>query len=87
MHTHPRRSTFIGALATAADEAVRHGEISPGSTRIRMLIVMGAIGEAATGYVISGRPQLTPELADGLIDVIFDGWMVTSSRESKVESR
>ncbi len=70
----------VGALAAAADEAVSRGEISAGSTNIRMLIVMGAIGEAATGYVISGRPELTPELADGLIDAIFDGWTVTKSR-------
>ena len=35
---------------------------------------MGAISEAATGYVISGRPELTPELADRLIDTIMDGW-------------
>ena len=39
-----------------------------------MLIVMGAISEAATGYVISGRPELTPELADRLVDTIVDGW-------------
>jgi hypothetical protein len=42
---------------------------------VRMLILMGAIGEAATGYVISGHPALTPQLADGLIDAIFDGWV------------
>jgi TetR/AcrR family transcriptional regulator len=64
----------VGALAAAADEAVRQGEISPGPTPIRMLILMGAIGEAATGYVISERPELTTDLADGLIDAIFDGW-------------
>jgi hypothetical protein len=37
--------------------------------------LMGAMGEAATGYVISGKPELTPELADSLIDTILDGWM------------
>ena len=31
---------------------------------VRMLILMGAISEAATGYVIAGKPELTPELAD-----------------------
>ena len=39
-----------------------------------MLILMGAISEAATGYVIAGKPTLTPELADRLVDTIFDGW-------------
>jgi hypothetical protein len=37
---------------------------------------MGAISEAATGYVIAGKPELTPELADRLVDSIFDGWKV-----------
>jgi hypothetical protein len=64
----------VGALAVAAGEAVERQEISPGPLNIRMLILMGAIGEAATGYVISGHPVLTPQLADGLIDTIFDGW-------------
>jgi AcrR family transcriptional regulator len=64
----------VGALAVAADEAVDTGELLAGPTHIRMLILMGSISEAATGFVISGRPQLTPELADGLIDAIFDGW-------------
>lgn len=67
----------VGALAVAANEAAERGEISPGPINIRMLILMGAIGEAATGYVISGRPVLTPHLADGLIDAIFDGWTVS----------
>ena len=64
----------VGALAAAADEAVKQGEISPGPMDVRMLILLGAIGEAATGYVISGSPELTPQLADRLIDAIFDGW-------------
>jgi AcrR family transcriptional regulator len=64
----------VGALAVAAAEAVERKEISPGPLDIRMLILMGAIGEAATGYVISGHPVLTPQLADGLIDTILDGW-------------
>jgi AcrR family transcriptional regulator len=64
----------VDALAAAANGAVDRGEIAPGPSNVRMLILMGAISEAATGYVISGRPELTPELADGLIDTIFDGW-------------
>jgi AcrR family transcriptional regulator len=64
----------VGALADAADAAVGAGEIAPGPTDVRMLILMGAIGEAATGYVMSGQPKLTVELADSMIDTIFDGW-------------
>ena len=66
----------VHALAHAADEAVKQGEIAPGPTDVRMLILMGAISEAATGYVIAGKPELTPELADRLVDSIFDGWNV-----------
>jgi AcrR family transcriptional regulator len=64
----------VSVLAAAADRAVKRGEIANGSINVRMLILMGAISEAATGYVISGRPELTPQLADALIDEIFDGW-------------
>lgn len=66
--------SVVGALAKAAAEAVQRGELAPGPTDVRMLILMGAIGEAATGYVISGRPELTDELADRLIDTMLDGW-------------
>ena len=64
----------VAALAATAEAAVQRGEISPGPMRARMLILMGSISEAATGFVIAGKPELTPELADELIDTIFDGW-------------
>jgi AcrR family transcriptional regulator len=64
----------VGVLADAEKDAVTRGEIAAGDSEIRMLVLMGAIGEAATGYVISGRPELTRELADALIDTILDGW-------------
>lgn len=64
----------VGAFAIAAEEAVKQGELTPGPTEVRMLILMGAMSEAATGYVIAGKPELTPELADQIIDVIIDGW-------------
>jgi TetR/AcrR family transcriptional regulator len=64
----------VGALAAAAEEAVRSGELAPGPIEARMLVLMGSISEAATGYVIAGKPELTPELADQIVDTIFDGW-------------
>lgn len=73
----------VGVLSAAAGEAVKAGELAPGPLDVRMLVVMGSITEAATGYVISGKPELTPQLADELIDTILDGWVVG---KSKVES-
>lgn len=64
----------VGELAAAAAEAAARGEISTGSIPARMLILMGSISEAATGYVISGKPDLTPQLADEIVDTIFNGW-------------
>ncbi len=64
----------IGRLEQAAEEAVKSGELAAGPMDVRMLILMGSITEAATGYVISGKPELTPRLADRLIDTILDGW-------------
>ena len=64
----------VGSIAAAAETAVERGEFAAGPLDVRMLIVMGAISEAATGYVISGHPDLTPELADRMVDSIVDGW-------------
>ena len=50
-------------------ERLRRGRLSA-----RMLILMGAISEAATGFVIAGKPELTPELADEIVETIFNGW-------------
>jgi TetR/AcrR family transcriptional regulator len=64
----------VGVLASAAEKAVARGEIAPGPTHARMLILMGSISEAATGFVIAGKPALTPELADEIVETIFNGW-------------
>ena len=61
-------------MGQAVDEAVASGELGPGPTRLRLLVLMGALREAANRYVITGQPDLTPELADMLIDTIADGW-------------
>lgn len=65
---------MVASLAAATEDAVARGELAPGPPGTRMLILMGALGEAATGYVIAGRPELTRELADELIDTILNGW-------------
>ena len=64
----------VGVLAAAAEKAAGRGEIASGPTKARMLILMGSLGEAATGFVIAGKPQLTPALANEIVDTIFNGW-------------
>lgn len=65
----------VGVVAAAAEEAMKRGELVPSRLDVRMLVLMGAIGEAATGYVIAGKLALTSELADRLVDTILDGWV------------
>lgn len=66
--------TVLVLMSAAFDQAVASGELAPGPTRIRLLVLMGALREAANKHVITGQPDLTPELADALIDTIADGW-------------
>jgi AcrR family transcriptional regulator len=84
VHNPPRSAPdtdFIGfyegilaPLSRTLEEAVAHGEITPGPTDIRLLVFMGALGEAVHGHLLGGRPELTPELADTLVDTILGGW-------------
>lgn len=65
---------ILAEAARAVDAAVARGEIGPGPTEVRLLVFMGALGEAMNGYLLSGRPELTPALADSLVDVVLGGW-------------
>ena len=35
---------------------------------------MGALGEAMHGHLLVGRPELTPALAETLVDTVLGGW-------------
>ena len=66
----------ILALVTRAIEtAETRGEVTPGPVDVRVLVLMGALGEAVHGYLLAGRPDLTPALVDSLIDVVLKGWV------------
>ena len=65
---------LLTEIARAVDAAVARGEIAPGPTDVRLLVLMGALGEALCGNLLSGEPALTPELADSLVDVVLGGW-------------
>ena len=64
----------VGLIARSVEDGVASGELLPGPADVRMFVFMGALGEAVTGSLIVGRPDLTPELADTLVDTIIEGW-------------
>jgi TetR/AcrR family transcriptional regulator len=65
---------LVGRIAECVEEGVRKGEIGPGPTDLRMLVLMGSLGEALCGYVLTGRPELTASLADALVATILGSW-------------
>jgi AcrR family transcriptional regulator len=70
-HTYCRS---LQRLGQAVEEAMERGEVAKGDVRVRLLVLMGSLGEALSGFLIAGQPELTDELADVLIDTIFEGW-------------
>ena len=84
IHNPPRSAPatdFVGfyegilrQVARVIDAAVAQGELAPGPTEVRLLVFMGALGEAMHGHLLAGRPDLTPELADTLVDTVLRGW-------------
>jgi TetR/AcrR family transcriptional regulator len=65
---------ILQQLARVIDAAVARGEVAPGPTEVRLLVFMGALGEAMHGHLLAGRPDLTPELADTLVETVLQGW-------------
>jgi AcrR family transcriptional regulator len=90
IHNPPRSAPatdFVGfygaileALSLAIDAAVARGEVAPGPTEVRLLVFMGALGEAMHGHLLAGRPDLTPALAETLVDTVLGGWVAPSPR-------
>jgi len=70
---------ILDALARTLDEAVARGDIAAGPTEVRLLVFMGALGEAMHGYLLVGNPELTPQLAQTLVDTILGGWVTPVS--------
>jgi TetR/AcrR family transcriptional regulator len=65
---------IVGLVAAELEQGVARGELRPGPTELRMLVFMGTLGEAVVGYLVAGRPEPTPELADRLVDTILQDW-------------
>ena len=70
---------YCERIGAAIDGAVASGELTPGPTDIRLLVLLGSLGEALDRLLLFGEPPLTRELADQLIDVIVTGWLAGSS--------
>jgi AcrR family transcriptional regulator len=64
----------VRRVAEVTDEGVARGDLAPGPTDVRMLLFMGALGEALCGWMLHGRPELTHELADSIVDTLLRGW-------------
>ncbi|MCL4817876.1 MAG: TetR/AcrR family transcriptional regulator [Vicinamibacteria bacterium] len=63
-----------GRVAAVLEQGVASGELRPGPFEPRLLVFMGGLAESLAGNLIAGRPELTPELADALVDTVLDGW-------------
>jgi AcrR family transcriptional regulator len=72
---HCHYAEYGTLIAGAIEAAVARGELTPGTTSVRVLVLKGAVGEALDSFVLFGEPALTPELADHLIDAVFGGWI------------
>jgi AcrR family transcriptional regulator len=64
----------VQRIANAAAAAVKAGEIRRGDPQTRMLVLMGALAEAMSNFLVMGTPKLTRKLAYSIIDTVLDGW-------------
>ncbi len=71
--------SILAELARTVDAAVAGGEIGTGPTQVRMLVFMGALGEAMHGHLLVGSPELTPQLPETLVDTVLQGWAAPPS--------
>ncbi len=65
---------MVVRLYQVVSEAAEREQLSPGDVEVRMTVLIGALVEAISNYLICGKPALTRELAHSIIDVVFDGW-------------
>jgi AcrR family transcriptional regulator len=65
---------IVQLVGRVIEDGVASGELAAGPTDLRLLVFMGALGEAVCGNLILGRPALTPELADAVVETLVGGW-------------
>jgi AcrR family transcriptional regulator len=72
----------VGLIAAEVEDGVARGELLAGRTDLRMLLFMGALGEALCGFLIAGKPKLSPDLADALVETVVEGWRTSRTVRS-----
>jgi AcrR family transcriptional regulator len=77
---------YCQLLTEAIEKAVASGELTSGPTDIRLMVLLGAIGEALDRFLLFEEPKLTSTLAEQLIDVIVTGWLARPPSVSASES-
>ncbi len=71
---HRLYDDVLAQYARLIEEGVKDSTLAPGTVQVRVLVYSGALIEAIHGYLLAGRPELTPDLADTLVDTILRGW-------------
>jgi AcrR family transcriptional regulator len=70
----------VAHVAAVVEEGVRQGAFAKGDLEVRMLVFMGALGEALCGWLLTAKPDLTASLADRIVDTVTAGWGPASER-------
>ncbi|MCU0255944.1 MAG: TetR/AcrR family transcriptional regulator [Vicinamibacterales bacterium] len=71
---HRRYEAMTATLASALERGVARGELAPGPVAVRLLVLIGSVSEALSSFLILGRPELSNELADALVEAMVSGW-------------
>ncbi len=69
---------MVERMYKLVSDAALAKEFSAGDAGVRMTVLTGALVEAISNYLISGKPELTTELAHSIIDTVLDGWSCCS---------
>jgi len=79
---HRLYEEVLSHYARLIQEGVADGTLSPGPVGVRLLVYSGTLIEAIHGYLFVGRPELTAELADTLVDTVLRGWYAPCPAET-----
>jgi AcrR family transcriptional regulator len=69
----------LAHYARLIEQGIDDCSLKPGPVEVRLLVFSGAMMEPIHRFLFGGRPELTPELADTLVDTILRGWSAPST--------